>query len=278
MPVKAVQHVARMRGGAQAQLLLASDGNHYIVKFQNNPQHRRVLANEMLAYVLLGHLELPAPHGEIIAVDPDLIAASPALHIETGGRRMPVEPGFHFGSRYPGDPARQPVYDYLPDALLRQVLNTDAFIGMVAFDKWVSNVDGRQAIFFRDRASSWRPAAAAGDPHERGFVAAMIDHGYAFNAQQWSFRELPQLGVYPRPWLYQPGTGYDSFEPWLDRILHVSPAVLDDGQKAIPAQWYEGDFAAMDRLLEQLYQRRRRLPDLLRAAKQGPRDFFPNWP
>ena len=38
-----------MRGGAQSHLMLGSDGNLYVVKFQNNPQHMRVLANELLA-------------------------------------------------------------------------------------------------------------------------------------------------------------------------------------------------------------------------------------
>jgi 3-methyladenine DNA glycosylase AlkC len=38
--ISAVQHLRRLRGGSQSHLLRASDGN---------PQHIRVLANEMLA-------------------------------------------------------------------------------------------------------------------------------------------------------------------------------------------------------------------------------------
>ena len=257
--------------------MLASDGHYYIVKFQNNPQHRRVLANELLAYVLLRQLELPTPPAEIVEVEEELIAGSPGLHIETGGRRAPCAAGLQFGSRYPGDPARLPVYDYIPDALLRQVENADCFLGMVAFDKWVSNADGRQAIFFRDRVARWLPAAAAGDRERQGFVAVMIDHGFAFTAQRWSFQDLPQLGIYPRPWLYDRVTGYDCFEPWLGRICQFSADVLDDAYKRIPPQWYESDLPALEQLLEQLYARRSRLPELLRAAKKGPRDPFPNW-
>jgi len=47
--VEAVQHVRRMRGGAQGHLMRCSDGQFYVVKFRNNPQHLRVLTNEMLA-------------------------------------------------------------------------------------------------------------------------------------------------------------------------------------------------------------------------------------
>lgn len=272
-----------MRGGAQAQLLLASDGHYYIVKFQNNPQHRRVLANELLVHVLLRHLQLPAPHGEIVEVGPDLIAASPGLCMELGGRRIPCCPGLQFGSQYPGDPARVPVYDYVPDSLLREVANADCFLGMVPFDKWVSNADGRQAIFFRDRISRWhcprgsspQQAGAGGD--RRGFVAAMVDHGFAFTAQNWTFRDLPHIGIYPRVWIYERVTGYDTFEPWLSWIRQCSLDVLDDAFKRVPPEWYDGDIAALEELLEQLYERRKKVPELVRAAKQAPRDPFPNW-
>ena len=37
--VEAVQHVRRMRGGAQGHLMRCSDGQFYVVKFRNNPQH-----------------------------------------------------------------------------------------------------------------------------------------------------------------------------------------------------------------------------------------------
>jgi len=68
MPVEAVQHVRRMRGGAQAHLMRADDGHFYVVKFQNNPQHLRVLANELLATRLAESVGLPVPITEIVTV------------------------------------------------------------------------------------------------------------------------------------------------------------------------------------------------------------------
>jgi hypothetical protein len=53
MPLTAVRHVRKMRGGAQAHLLEADDGHWYVVKFRNNPQHRRILVNERLSATLL---------------------------------------------------------------------------------------------------------------------------------------------------------------------------------------------------------------------------------
>ena len=49
LAVTAVQAIRRMRGGAQSQLMLGADGKLWVVKFQNNPQHLRVLANELIA-------------------------------------------------------------------------------------------------------------------------------------------------------------------------------------------------------------------------------------
>ncbi len=49
VPLNAVQHIRRMRGGSQAHLLRASDGAYFVTKFLNNPQSPRILANEMFA-------------------------------------------------------------------------------------------------------------------------------------------------------------------------------------------------------------------------------------
>ncbi len=38
-----------MRGGAQAHLMRCASEEYYVVKFQNNPQGVRILANELLA-------------------------------------------------------------------------------------------------------------------------------------------------------------------------------------------------------------------------------------
>jgi len=43
LPIQALHHVRRMRGSAQAHLIRCDDGHFHVVKFQNNPQHVRVL-------------------------------------------------------------------------------------------------------------------------------------------------------------------------------------------------------------------------------------------
>src|SRR5688572_12602781 len=199
MPLTAIGHVRKMRGGAQAHLLEADDGHWYVVKFRNNPQHRRILVNELIASVFLEYLKIAAPETRLIHVTADFLAANPEAYLSLGTKRIEVDPGWHFGSRYPGDPGRIAVYDFLPDALLPNVVNLEDFRAILVFDKWLGNADGRQAVFFR-------ATVKRGDtPDERrtGFVARMIDHGFAFNGPNWDFPEAPLQGLYARHLVYE---------------------------------------------------------------------------
>ena len=72
MPVRAREHIKKMRGGANAHLMLADDDCFYVVKFRNNPQHPRILVNELIAYTLLHYLQLPAPAWDLVEVSSGL--------------------------------------------------------------------------------------------------------------------------------------------------------------------------------------------------------------
>ena len=165
MPLTAIRHVRKMRGGAQSHLLEADDGHWYVVKFRNNPQHRRMLVNELICVALL---RLPEDRGAGDRAHPRRAAIFwlpiPNVHLTLGTRRIPVEPGWQFGSRYPGDPGRIAVYDFLPDALLAQVANLEDFRAILVFDKWVGNADGRQSVFYRALVRREASPGRAGAP------------------------------------------------------------------------------------------------------------------
>ena len=93
MPTEAVQHVKRMRGGAQSHLMRCDDGHYYVVKFRNNPQHERVLANEFLATRLAERVGLPVPAAEVVEVKPWLVEHTAELTILLGGHSIQVEAG-----------------------------------------------------------------------------------------------------------------------------------------------------------------------------------------
>jgi len=153
MPL-AVQQVRRMRGGAQSHLMRCEDGGYYVVKFQNNPQGARILANELLGTRLAARMGLPTPAAAVVEVRENLIEHTDDLVIQLGRGRTRCRAGLQFGSRYPGSPADTVVYDFLPDEQLREVVNLADFCGMLVFDKWTCNTNGRQAVFFRAHAES----------------------------------------------------------------------------------------------------------------------------
>ncbi|HLK64510.1 MAG TPA: HipA family kinase [Bryobacteraceae bacterium] len=261
-----------MRGGAQAHLLEADDGCCYVVKFRNNPQHSRILVNELLASVFLDYLKITAPETALVEISKPFLTANSDVHLTLGSHRIDVEPGWHFGSRYPGDPNRLAVYDYLPDALLPQVVNLEDFRAILVFDKWVGNADGRQCVFYRamvrqDRSGRTRP----------GFVARMIDHGFAFNGPNWDFPESPLQGLYARRCVYESVRSIDDFQPWLDQVISLPEEVVDRAWKRIPRDWIAGDEDALDHLLEQLFARRKRVPELISACRGARNNPFPNW-
>jgi len=303
MPLQAIRLIRKMRGGAQAHLIECGDGNFYVVKFRNNPQHRRILVNEWIASVFLNYLQISTPEAAIVNLSPDFLESNPDIYIQLGSRHQAVEPGWHFGSRYPGDPAKVMVYDFLPDTLLDKVVNAADFLGVLAFDKWISNADARQSIFFRARLRQWtRPpsetasgaglvtpmpragsgaqAARAGSGAQApraGFVAQMMDHGYILDGPHWKFPDSPLQGLYFRPAVYQRVRGWEDFQPWLDRVVYFPEEVVDTAQKQIPPEWVAEDGAALQAMLERLMSRRRRVPDLIRDSCRGRINPFPEW-
>jgi hypothetical protein len=265
-----------MRGGAQSHLLEADDGHWYVVKFRNNPQHRRILVNERLSATLLDYLKIATPETALIQVDAAFLAANPEVDLHLGTQRIAIEPGWHFGSRYPGDPGRTAVYDFLPDALLPQVVNLEDFRAILVFDKWTGNADGRQSVFYRAMVRRGESAAPAGSGRP-GFVARMIDQGYAFNGPNWDFPDSPLQGIYARRLVYDAVRSLDDFQPWLNLVTHFPEEVIDQAWKGIPPDWVGGEEDALEQLLERLFDRRKRLPELIDACREAKTDPFPNW-
>ena len=119
MAVVAVQSIRRMRGGAQSQLMLGADKRLWVVKFQNNPQHLRVLANELIATRLAEAVGLTVPATDIVDVAELLIANTPGMVMELPrGATEPCRPGLQFGSAFIGGLMPGQVVDYLPEPQL----------------------------------------------------------------------------------------------------------------------------------------------------------------
>ena len=276
MPLRATAFLRKLRGGAQAHLVRAEDGELYAVKFQQNPQHRRILINEWIARAVFHHLRIATPEVAMIDLTPEFIRDHAELHIRLANRMVPPEPGWHFGSRFPGDPERMAIYDFLPQRTLASVANLHDFRGALVADRWLSNADARQCVFFRARVRQWAPSVAA-HGSKLDFVALMIDHGFAFNGPEWTFLQAPGFGQYPRSEVYAEVEGLHSLQPWLEQVSYFPESVLAAARQEIPPAWLEGDEDRLDGLLETLLRRRRDVGRLVEACMEGQRNPFPRW-
>jgi HipA-like protein len=265
--IRAVEFLRRMRGASQPFLMRCDDGGTYVVKFRNNPQHIKVLANELLAGCLARLIGLAVPGPAIVEVSEPIVEKNRQLEFVLGERREICQPGLQFGSRYPGETGSVLVVDFLPDRLLRKVANMKTiFLGAFVFDKWTCNCDGRQVVFFR-----------SAEQEERGYSAALIDHGFCFNDGEWNFPDSPIRSLYPRRLVYESVRTLRSFEPYLSQVENLSPHQIEECVRAIPSEWCGEDAGQLIRLAERLYERRRRVRQLIIEARDSTLRPFPNW-
>jgi hypothetical protein len=283
LAVLAVQQIRRMRGGAQGQLMLGADGKLWVVKFQNNPQHSRVLANEMLATRLAAAAGLSVPDTAVVEVSAWLIEHTPELEVDLGGNwgggrggdgvggnsgsktgKVRCAAGLQFGARYVGGLMPGQVVDYLPEEQLGEIRNLEEFAGALALDKWTGNANGRQAVFSRKA-------------REKRYRACFIDQGYCFHAGEWRFEDAPLRGVYPRNAVYAHVAGWESFEPWLTRMETMEPVAVWRAAEEIPPEWYGGDLGDLEALVEKLLTRRSRIRELIEEFARSDRKPFPKW-
>jgi hypothetical protein len=246
---KAVAFVRNMRGGSHSVLLEADDGSHYVVKFKDNPQHRRVLVNEWIATGLLRSMSILTPIPALIEVTQDFLDANPCIYFREGTRRRFPAAGVHFGSQYPGSPERVEVYDFLPAILLRKLRNQSDFVGALIADLWMSNADPRQAVFLRCCKNDGEVLSP--------FMAFMIDNGYCLGGAEWDLKRK----VAPLHWdrtVYEPCWSEETVEFWLARVEQIQESSIWKLTATVPPDWLEGDREALDALVEQLIRKRRR--------------------
>jgi len=260
--VRAQTLVRKMRGEAQSHLIAADDGRCYVVKFFNNPQGHRILANELISSLLLRAVGIHTPEIALIAFDKQILSENPEIGIVS--RRKDVftpHPGLHFGSRYPGSTGNLAVYDFLPAAMLSELYNRNDFMGILAFDKWASNADGRQAIFHRGQTTSVAFAFS-----ERRWVAQMIDNGSMFQGEDWTFLDSPVQGLYVHPAIYGSRPILQDFDPWIERISRLDADTFNALFDAVPAAWILGEEKELSGVLGQLQKRQERIPHLLKET------------
>jgi HipA-like protein len=247
---RARRFVRRMRGGSQSSLVQC-DVDFWVVKWQQNPQHRRVLINEAICSELLRRLHIASPEWGCVLADRRFLRSNPELCISLHRGIGKIEPGLHFGSRFPVDPDVGAVYDQLPAAaVLNNVSNPWDLIKAFAFDVWVDNRDTGQAIFFGS-ADRLR--------------AEIVDHGHAFgfDGVDWRFSTAPTHRPYPVSSEFY--TGADAMKYYRRAMSDIRLLAKDTGNvlALVPDEWIQDDGPFLERHLRGLAERAQRLDVLL---------------
>jgi len=242
-----------------------SNNRLYVVKFRNNPQGVRVLANEFIVSNIAQMIGLTVPTPAIIEVDEGLIQHSPELNICIPDRAsIPCEGGLQYGSEYAIDPLLGRVWDWLPIEELERVRNRGEFAGMLLLDKWLCNLDSRQAVF-------WRRGI------DRKYSTCFIDHGNCLGASDWEFRDQDLRGAFPRNEVYRDIAGWESFEPWMSRIENLDENLIWSAVRSTPPLWYQSDWSGLQKLVETVIARRSMVIPLIERFRMSQRRPFPSW-
>jgi hypothetical protein len=259
--VTAVEHIRRMRGGSQAHLMRCSDGHFYVVKFKNNPQSPRVLVNEYIAGRLARLLKLPCPNFCLVEVSEDLIHLTPDLSVEEPRSRMPVAAGLAFGSQHPTWRSGKrrillPILDLRVALSVGPVENLSELSGILVFDKWTANNDGRQISCLEL-------------PTERSkaFRMFMYDNGFCFGAGDWRFKQWPYQGLYDDRSVYGKLNINQTVDLWLERLeANITVEELHRIAEELPESWINEDRDELLKMLNCLYERKSIVPSLIRLT------------
>jgi hypothetical protein len=261
--VTAIEHIRPMRGGSQPHLMRCSDGHYYVVKFANNPQGVRTLANEYLAGKLAALIGLPCPEISLISVDEKLVRLTPELAIHWPQSSCPVTAGLAFGSRYPlgvsgAERILPPVQELGQASGLGRMENPSDLMGILMFDKWTGNTDRRQLLCLPRPSKNWRT-----------YRILMIDNGFCFAGQSWQFRDSPLRGLHVDMDIYAQCQNPDALVPWLFRLrTRATLKTLNEIADDVPRSWFRcrHDFCTFRELVHSLYKRKQKVSMLVQET------------
>jgi hypothetical protein len=77
--------------------------------------------------------------------------------------------------------------------------------------------------------------------------------------------------------VYEQVQGISAFDPWLNALAQIGRDALSEAASRIPPEWFGGDRARLDLLLDQLYERKERVRDKLQFFGSAFPKIFPNW-
>ena len=259
MYVQAISDIRSIKGKTCSRLMLGDDGDIYVVKLPQGANSYRRFASEYLAATIAKTVGLPVADCLPIQV-PRAWAPETAVRENHASCKTIL----CSGSRLVRGPDGRSAIDILPSGYLHQLNNVDSFWGMLAFDKWCSNIGSRNAVFCRTTGAV-------------NYAAYFIGHGDSFSGATWSFSDTPGIGLYHNKVVYDGITSWDSFEPCISALVSINPQTIWNLVNEVPAEWYGGKTKCVEELVESLLRRRSKIHELLDRGREANPECFPAW-
>lgn len=251
-------HLREMeQGGSDSQLFRAENGSDYVTKFKNNPQGRKILANEYMVAELGRLVGAPYPESALLRVSEEIIGAS---EIKFNGEM--AESGIQFGSQYMANDNRTSANDPNP-AQISDFINPEDIPALIVMDTLTLNDDQKtQHIVFY--------------PEGDGYRFWAVDYGHCLGiTDPWSDLEPTKDEIVaPIEPLRERVQGPQPFEDPLEVLeSEVNTEVVKRIAEEMPLDEWGVDHAELGALAAFVDERRNKVRDIL----EGNRSMFPNW-
>jgi len=235
--VSIARFVRHLRGGSQPLLVEGTDGNLYVLKFQNNLQGSHVLFNESMGTELYRACGLQVPGWSPIYVDAQFIDDHRECWLQAERGSIRPLSGWSFGSRFVQVPGTH-LRDLLSGNDFKRVRNLDSFWLSWLIDVCANHSDNRQALFVEHVS--------------REFEAYFIDHGHLFGGAKGGEQPHPRVSRYLDGRVYAAIPEF-SIERIEKTLKNLDADALFKRAVELPADWItEMDRKALESCLDRL--------------------------
>ena len=249
--VQGIAVISRLTGASRSLLMLASGLKLWVIKFQDNPQHPRLVLTEYIATEIARSLGLSVPPCKFVGVPQSALDRNlSGVNLDPRYHR----PGLHFGSKFTAQRDSMKPVHFFPSQDLPRVSNLAEVTGIYALDVWLGNTDSRQVVFVPNRSAT-------------AFQAWWIDFGECFGGGGgWENRNWNPCCMLQTRQMYTAFNDVKKLARWVERIQSFPTHRLTDIIMSIPAVLRDPEMPALEMLVSRLDERRSEIAELIVAA------------
>lgn len=251
--VQVVRFVRRLPGKSQPILVEGIDGNHYVLKFGNNPVGPNVSFNEAAGTSLFRGSGLSVPSWERLYISKSFLDRNRACWLVGPNGRVRPEPGLCFGTRFIVQHHAH-VYEILPASYHARIQNRQSFWLSWILDVCCGHTSHREAIFVQRRGGL--------------LEAVFLDSGEVFGGSHGEGDPSPWASTYCDVRIY-PRIHEDELKAFFQVLHSLNVESLRGRMRTLPLEWQTKSAVArfekvldliqtplrLEALLEQLFDR-----------------------